>query len=115
MIRLNDGRYIIGFDDGYQLSKTANEVFENGVHLMGSTEPTIKENSLFYDGKYYKVGEGRTIISNNKYDSENARLLTMAGIAKELRRVGLVEATIVLVVGLPFSEYTQDSSGNYKG
>ncbi len=30
MIRLDDGRYIIGFDDGYQLGKTANFIFDNG-------------------------------------------------------------------------------------
>ncbi len=48
MIRLDDGRYIIGFDDGYQLGKTANFIFDNGVHMLGSAEPTLQENSLFY-------------------------------------------------------------------
>ena len=49
MVRLEDGRYIIGFDDGYQLGKTASHVFDNGIHRLGTTEPTLKENSLFYD------------------------------------------------------------------
>lgn len=53
MIRLNDGRYIIGFDDGYQLGKTANFIFDNGVHRLGAIEPTLKENSLFYDGEFF--------------------------------------------------------------
>ena len=30
MIRLDDGRYIIGFDDGYLLGKTAIVIFDNG-------------------------------------------------------------------------------------
>ena len=59
MIQLENGRYIIGFDDGYRLGKTANFVFDNGVHMLGSAAPTLKENSLFYDGEYFKVGEGR--------------------------------------------------------
>ncbi len=57
MIRLEDGKYIIGFDDGYQLGKTANFIFDNGVHMLGSVEPTLKGHSLFYDGEYFKVGE----------------------------------------------------------
>ena len=59
MIRLDDKRCIVGFDDGYQLGKTANFIFDNGVHMLGSAEPTLQENSLFYDGEYFKVGEGR--------------------------------------------------------
>ncbi len=86
MIRLDDGRYIIGFDDGYQLGKTANFLFDNGVHMLGSAEPTLKENSLFYDGEYFKVGEGRSAITEDKISDDTARLRTMAGIAMELRR-----------------------------
>lgn len=108
MIRLDDGRCIIGFDDGYQLGKTANFVFDNGVHMLGSAEPTLKENSLFYDGEYFKVGEGRSAITEDKISDDTARLRTMAGIAMELRRKGLCRAEIVLVVGLPFSNYGRD-------
>ena len=57
MIRLENGRCIIGFDDGYQLGKTANFIFDNGVHMPGSAEPTSKEHSLFYDGEHFKVAE----------------------------------------------------------
>ena len=62
MIPLNNGQYVIGFDDGYQLGKTANFIFDNGVHLLGSAEPTLKANSLFYDGEFFKVGEGRAAL-----------------------------------------------------
>lgn len=108
MIRLDDGRYIISFDDGYQLGKTANFVFDNGVHMLGSAEPTLKENSLFYDGEYFKVGEGRSAITEDKISDDMARLRTMAGIAMELRREGLRKAEIILVAGLPFSNYGRD-------
>ena len=46
MISLNNGQYVIGFDDGYQLGKTANFIFDNGVHRLGAVEPTLKENYL---------------------------------------------------------------------
>ena len=108
MIRLDDKRCIIGFDDGYQLGKTANFIFDNGVHMLGSVEPTLKENSLFYDGEYFKVGEGRAAITDDKISDDTARLRTMAGIAMELRKEGLHKAKIVLAVGLPFSSFGRD-------
>lgn len=108
MIRLDDGRFIIGFDDGYQLGKTANFIFDNGVHMLGSAEPTLQENSLFYDGEYFKVGEGRAAITEDKVSDDTARLRTMAGIAMELRKEGLCKAEIILVAGLPFSNYGRD-------
>ncbi|MCM1441635.1 MAG: ParM/StbA family protein [Roseburia sp.] len=108
MIRLEDGKYIIGFDDGYQLGKTADFIFDNGVHMLGSVEPTLKEHSLFYDGEYFKVGEGRAAITEDKLSDDTARLRTMAGIAMELRSIGIYKADVVLAAGLPFSNYGRD-------
>jgi len=108
MIRLEDGKYIIGFDDGYQLGKTANFIFDNGVHMLGSAEPTLKEHSLFYDGEYFKVAEGRAAVTEDKISDGTARLRTMAGIAMELRREGIHKAEAVLAAGLPFSNYGRD-------
>lgn len=45
MIKLANGRYIIGFDNGYQYGKTANVMFENGVLALGKVEPSIKESA----------------------------------------------------------------------
>lgn len=108
MFRLDDGRCIIGFDDGYQLGKTANYVFDNGVHMLGSVEPTLSERSLFYDGEYFKVGEGRAAITEDKISDDDARIRTMAAMAMELRREGIYRAEVVLAVGLPFSNYGRD-------
>ena len=108
MIPLNNGQYVIGFDDGYQLGKTANFIFDNGVHLLGSAEPTLKENSLFYDGEFFKVGEGRAALTEDKFSDDNARIRTMAGMAMELRNAGLHKAEVVLAVGLPFSDHGRD-------
>lgn len=108
MIKLENGSYIIGFDDGYQLGKTSNFVFDNGVHRLGSVEPTLKENSLFYDGEYFKVGEGRAALTEDKISDDTAMLRTMAAAAMELRNAGIHKAEIVLAVGLPFSNYGRD-------
>ena len=39
---------------------------------------------------------------------ESARLRTMTGIAKDLRKEGLYKAKVILAVGLPFSNYGRD-------
>ena len=108
MVRLEEGKYIIGFDDGYQLGKTANFVFDNGIHRLGATEPTLKEHSLFYDGEYFKVGEGRAAITEDKVSDDDARLRTMAAAAMELGGAGIHKAEVVLAVGLPFTNYGRD-------
>ena len=56
MILSNDGIPIIGVDVGYQFVKTANSIFPNGVTCLGSIEPSLKDNSLYYEGMFYKVG-----------------------------------------------------------
>lgn len=108
MIKLSNGIYIIGFDNGYQFGKTAGTLFDNGVHPLGKVEPSIKEHSLKYGRKYYKVGEGRAAITEDKVSDENARLLTMVAIAKELKAEGVQNAEIILAVGLPFSDYGRE-------
>ena len=108
MIKLNNGKCIIGFDVGYQLGKTANFVFDNAVHMLGSVEPTLKENSLLYDGDYFKVCEGRAAITEDKISDDTARLRTMVGMAMELKYAGLRKAEVILAVGLPFSNYGRD-------
>lgn len=108
MIALNNGQYIIGFDNGYQFGKTAQTLFDNGVYALGKVEPSIKEHSLKYERRFYKVGEGRAIITEDKVSDENARLLTMIAVAKELSFKGITKADIILAVGLPFSDYGRE-------
>lgn len=105
MIDLGNDRYIIGFDNGYQFGKTANHMFDNGVYPLGKVEPAVKEHSLKYERKYYKVAEGRAAITEDKVSDENARLLTMVAMAKELSASDIHRAEVILAVGLPFSDY----------
>ena len=108
MINLGDNRYIIGFDDGYQFGKTANTMFDNGVYPLGKVEPSIREHSMKFERSYYKVAEERAAITEAKISDENARLLTMVAIAKELSAAGVHKAEVILAVGLPFSDYGRE-------
>ena len=108
MIALSNEQYIIGFDNGYQFGKTAQTLFDNGVYALGKVEPSVKEHSLKYERKFYKVGEGRAAITEDKVSDENARLLTMIAVAKELSFKGITKADIILAVGLPFSDYGRE-------
>lgn len=108
MIQLDNGKYIIGFDNGYQFGKTANFMFENGVFPLGKVEPSVREHSLKFERKYYKVAEGRAAITEDKVSDESARLLTMVAMAKELSAVGVTKAEVVLAVGLPFSDFGRE-------
>lgn len=111
MIKLDDGKYIIGFDNGYQFGKTAKFMFDNGVFPLGKVEPSIREHSLKFERRYYKVAEGRAAITEDKVSDENARLLTMVAIAQELSAVGVTKAEVILAVGLPFSDYGREKKG----
>lgn len=108
MVRLGDGKYIVGFDNGYQFAKTARALFDNGVHAMGKVEPSVMEHTLKHGRRFYKVGEGRAAITEDKTSDGDARLLTMAALAKELSMEGIRKAGIVLAVGLPFSDYGRE-------
>ena len=108
MIEISNGCYIIGFDNGYQFGKTANFMFDNGVFPLGKVEPSVREHSLKFERKYYKVAEGRAAITEDKVSDENARLLTMVAIAKELLVAGVTKADVILAVGLPFSDYGRE-------
>lgn len=59
---------------------------------------------LFYDGEYFKVGEGRAAITEDKVSDDDARLRTMAAIAMELGDAGIhKEEVLCRPVTMPVS------------
>ena len=93
---------IIGIDHGYGNIKTANTVTPTGVSIF-NTEPTFEGNVLYYDGRYYRFGEGHKPFISDKTEDEDFYAATLLGIAKELSREKIYEADVHIAAGLPLT------------
>ncbi|MBQ7670454.1 MAG: ParM/StbA family protein [Clostridia bacterium] len=93
---------IIGIDHGYGNIKTANHIFKTGI-LSDDKEPLLTKNMLVYDGRYYTIGEGHKEFAPEKQADDDYYVLTLAGIAMELRDKGLTEADVIIAAGLPLT------------
>ena len=101
MIKLDD-KYIIGVDHGYGNIKTANHIFKAGIAGYDH-EPLFTSDMLVCGGRYYVIGEGHKEFVPKKQSDEDYYLLTLAGIAMELKDEGLTEADIIIAAGLPLT------------
>ena len=54
---LNCVQTIVGIDHGYGNIKTANTVTPTGITKLDAA-PTFTNNTLFFEGSYYQIGEG---------------------------------------------------------
>lgn len=95
---------VIGMDHGWSTMKTDSQVFATGVKEIAN-EPPMRNDILEYNGKYYSIGERRLEVRADKTENENFYLLTLAGIAKELKKRGRREGNIYLAAGLPISRF----------
>jgi hypothetical protein len=105
-------KIILGVDHGYGNMKTSNFTFLNGIEEF-DIEPPFPQNVLEFEGKYYVIGEQRQAYQVHKTQDNNYYLLTLAAIAKELKERTIVEAEIVLAVGLPL-EYMGVQKDDFK-
>lgn len=105
-------KIIIGLDHGYGNMKTAHRVFRTGVECFGE-EPIVSMNYIKYKDKYYVIGENHLIYQSNKTDSQDFFILTLAGLAEELKFRGLHEAKVVLAVGLPLA-WAKSQAADFK-
>ena len=93
---------IIGIDHGYGNIKTANTVTPTGVSVF-ETEPTFEGNTIFYDGRYYRFGEGHKSFISDKTEDGDFYAATLFGIARELSREKIYEADVHIAAGLPLT------------
>ena len=70
-----------------------------------TTTPALFGDVLEYEGKFYKVGAVRQEVKDTKVEDDSFYLLTLAAVAKELKRRGLAEAKVFLAVGLPLTRF----------
>lgn len=112
MQKYNNTKIIIGLDHGYGNIKTAHRVFTTGVECF-EEEPIVSTNYVKYKEKYYVIGESHLVYQGNKTDSQDFFILTLAGLAEELKFRGLHEANVVLAVGLPLA-WAKAQSAEFK-
>ena len=101
MKKLND-MYVIGIDHGYGNMKTANCCFPTGV-LKSDKEPIFINDLLAWNGKYYSIGVGHKEFKADKFEDEDYYVLTLAAIARELKRDRITEAKVYIAAGLPLT------------
>ena len=101
MKRFNE-MYVIGIDHGYGNMKTANCCFSTGV-MKSDSEPVFASDLLQWDNKYYSIGVGHKEFTADKFNDEDYYVLTLAAIARELRRERITKATIFIAAGLPLT------------
>ena len=97
-----DDAVIIGVDHGYGNIKTANHVFRTGI-VGYDHEPLFTGDMLVFGGRYYVIGEGHKEFVPQKHGDEDYYLLTLAGIAMELKDEDLTEADVIIAAGLPLT------------
>ena len=98
----NNDAIIIGVDHGYGNIKTTNHIFKAGIASFDH-EPLFTGDMLVYGGGYYVIGEGHKEFVPQKHSDEDYYLLTLAGIAMELKDEGLTEADVIIAAGLPLT------------
>jgi len=94
--------YVIGIDHGYGNMKTANCCFPTGV-MKSDTEPIFVSDLLVWNGKYYSIGVGHKEFTADKFNDEDYYVLTLAAIARELRRENITSADVHIAAGLPLT------------
>ena len=100
---------IIGIDHGYGNMKTANCCFSTGV-TVSDNEPTFASDLLIWNDRYYSIGEGHKEFTADKFRDEDYYVLTLAAIAKELRRERITEASVFIAAGLPLTWVSSQKS-----
>ena len=95
---------VIGIDHGWSMIKTASFVFTTGVKEIPN-EPPMWNDVLEYEGRYYSIGEERLEVREVKTENDNYYLLTLAAMAKKLKRRGKYDASVYLAAGLPISRF----------
>ena len=83
---MNNKLEVIGIDHGWSMMKTVTQVFVTGVKEI-TTTPALFGDVLEYDGKYYKIGTVRQEVKDTKVEDDSFYLLTLAAVAKELKRI----------------------------
>ena len=102
-------KIIIGVDHGYGYIKTAETILKSGIQEL-PMEPPFSEDILTYNGNIYAVGQRRNEQQAEKTQSIDYYILTLAAIAKELKKHSLHRTNeLIIAAGLPYSFMSKQS------
>jgi plasmid segregation protein ParM len=95
----------LGVDNGnYNTKSSAGMLYASG-YAVSDKEFITPEMQLFYEGKYYAIGERRMRFQQDKTKEQDTFILTLPAIAEAMKKAGTTSAEIVLGVGLPIDSY----------
>lgn len=95
----------LGVDNGNYNTKSSEGMLYASGYTVSDKEFITPEMQLFYEGKYYAIGERRLRFQQDKTKEQDTFLLTLPAIAEAMKRAGTTSAEIALGVGLPIDSY----------
>lgn len=95
----------LGVDNGNYNTKSSQGILYASGYTVSDREFITPEMQLFYEGRYYAVGERRLRFQQDKTKEQDTFLLTLPAIAEAMRKVGVTDSEIILGVGLPIDSY----------
>lgn len=95
----------LGVDNGNYNTKSSEGMLYASGYTASGEEFITPEMQLFYEDRYYAVGEKRMRFQQDKTREPDAFLLTLPAIADAMKKAGVSEAEILLGVGLPIESY----------
>lgn len=95
----------LGVDNGNYNTKSSEGMLYASGYTASDKEFITPDMQLFYDGRYYAVGERRMRFQQDKTREQDTFILTLPAIADAMKRAGTTSAEIALGVGLPIDSY----------
>ena len=107
MYQKETGEIIMGIDHGYSTIKSVDMITKNGVKKCKS-KPAMEENTLLWQGEYYKVGEGSMDFTESNVSDERLYVNTLAAIGKVAKKHKFIKMNVILGTGLPFARHGEE-------
>ena len=95
----------LGVDNGNYNTKSSEGMLYASGYTASDKEFITPDMQLFYEGRYYAVGERRMRFQQDKTREPDTFMLTLPAIADAMKRAGTTSAEIALGVGLPIGSY----------
>ncbi|MFZ5944279.1 MAG: ParM/StbA family protein [Bacillota bacterium] len=95
----------LGVDNGNYNTKSSEGMLYAAGYAASDKEFLVPEMQLFFEGKYYAIGERRLRFQQDKTREPDTFILTLPAIADAMKKAGVSNAEIALGVGLPIDSY----------